>query len=178
MKAKWHGKPFHDYASGKWLVTFETTVPPAEYDKTKDKELIIDIKQNRPKRSRDANALLWACIGEIATEIRADKWEIYLQMLKRYGQYTYICVKPQAVDMVRKQWREVEEVGTVNINGRESVQLLCYYGSSTYDTKQFSALLDGVIYEMKELGLQAPTSEEMRRSINEWEKKTKEHTYN
>ena len=60
----------------------------------------------------------------------------------------------------------------MNINGRESVQLLCYYGSSTYDTKQFSVLLDGIIYEMKEIGIPTPTSEEMRRSIDEWEKKT------
>lgn len=173
MIGRWHGAPYHDYASKKWLITLELDSPPAEYDKTKDKPLNITIKQYRTGRSKDANALMWACIGEIAQEIRADKWEIYLQMLKKYGQYTYVCVIPEAVEMIRKQWREIEEVGRVDIHGREAVQLLCYYGSSTYDTKQFSALLDGIIYDMKELGLQAPTSEEMRRSIDEWERKTK-----
>ena len=178
MMGRWHGAPYHDHANKKWLITFEVDSLPAEYDKTKDKPLNITIKQYREGRSKDANALMWACIGEIAQEIRADKWEIYLQMLKKYGQYTYVCVIPEAVEMIRKQWREIEEVGRVDIHGREAVQLLCYYGSSTYDTKQFSVLLDGIIYEMKELGLQAPTSEEMRRSINEWEKKTKEHPNN
>ena len=85
MKAKWHGQPYHDYAGGKWLLTFETSETPTIYDKTKDKELNIDIKQFREGRSKDANALLWACIGEIAVALRTDKWSVYLLMLKRYG---------------------------------------------------------------------------------------------
>ena len=171
MRAKWHGAPFHDIATRKWLISFEVDDAPEIFDKTKDKPLNIDIKQFREGRSKDANALLWACIGEIAATLRTDKWSVYLLMLKRYGQYTYICVPPQAVDMVKRQWREVEEIGDIKINGRDAIQLLCYYGSSTYDTKQFSALLDGVISEMKEMGLQTPTSEEMRRSLEEWERK-------
>lgn len=27
MKAKWHGRPYHDIALGKWLITFETDTP-------------------------------------------------------------------------------------------------------------------------------------------------------
>ena len=171
MRGKWHGAPFHDIATRKWIISFEVEDAPEVFDKTKDKLLNIDIKQFREGRSKDANALLWACIGEIAAALRTDKWSVYLLMLKRYGQYTYICVPPQAVDMVKRQWREVEEIGDIKINGRDAIQLLCYYGSSTYDTKQFSALLDGVISEMKEMGLQTPTSEEMRRSLEEWERR-------
>ena len=171
MRGKWHGAPFHDIATRKWLISFEVEDAPEVFDKTKDKPLNIEIKQFREGRSKDANALLWACIGEIAAALRTDKWSVYLLMLKRYGQYTYVCVPPQAVDMVKRQWREVEEIGDIKINGRDAVQLLCYYGSSTYNTQQFSALLDGVISEMKELGLQTPTSEEMRRSLEELEKR-------
>lgn len=171
MKAKWHGAPFHDIATRKWIISFEVEDAPEVFDKTKDKLLNIDIKQFREGRSKDANALLWACIGEIAVALRTDKWSVYLLMLKRYGQYTYICVPPQAVDMVKRQWREVEEIGDIKINGRDAIQLLCYYGSSTYDTKQFSALLDGVISEMQEIGLEPPTSEEMRHCLEEWERR-------
>ena len=77
-------------------------------------------------------------------------------MLKRYGTYTYICVKPKAVEAVKRQWREVEEIGTVEINGQKSVQLLCYFGSSTMNSHEFSVLLDGVKAEMKDLGLPTP----------------------
>lgn len=176
MRAKWHGRPYHDVTTGKWLLTFETVELPDIFDKTRDKDLNLEIKQHRNHRSKDANALLWECIGRLAMALRADKWDIYLLMLKRYGQYTYIVVPPNAVDMVARQWRECEVIGDININGRDGVQMLCYYGSSTYDTKQFSVLLDGVINEMKEIGLTAPTSEDMRRSIEEWEKMHGEHS--
>jgi hypothetical protein len=172
MRAKWHGRPYHDVTTGKWLLTFETVELPDIFDKTRDKDLNLEIKQHRNHRSKDANALLWECIGRLAMALRADKWDIYLLMLKRYGQYTYIVVPPNAVEMVARQWRECEVIGDININGRDGVQMLCYYGSSTYDTKQFSVLLDGVISEMKEIGLTAPTSEDMRRSIEEWEKQS------
>ena len=172
MKAKWHGRPYHDVTTGKWLLTFETVELPDIFDKTRDKDLNLEIKQHRNHRSKDANALLWECIGRLAMALRADKWDIYLLMLKRYGQYTYIVVPPNAVEMVARQWRECEVIGDININGRDGVQMLCYYGSSTYDTKQFSVLLDGVISEMKEIGLTAPTSEDMRRSIEEWERQS------
>lgn len=176
MRAKWHGRPYHDVTTGKWLLTFETVELPDIFDKTRDKDLNLEIKQHRNHRSKDANALLWECIGRLAVALRADKWDIYLLMLKRYGQYTYIVVPPNAVEMVARQWRECEVIGNININGRDGVQMLCYYGSSTYDTKQFSILLDGVISEMKEIGLTAPTSEDMRRSIEEWEKMHGEHS--
>ena len=172
MRAKWHGRPYHDVTTGKWLLTFETVELPDIFDKTRDKDLNLEIKQHRNHRSKDANALLWECIGRLAMALRADKWDIYLLMLKRYGQYTYIVVPPNAVEMVARQWRECEVIGDININGRDGVQMLCYYGSSTYDTKQFSVLLDGVISEMKEIGLTTPTSEDMRRSIEEWERQS------
>ena len=147
----------------------------SEIEKIKDDEkLSIKIVKYRKKRSLDANGLLWYCLGQIAAALQTDKWDIYLQMLKRYGKYTYICVKPNMVDSVRSQWRETEVVGDVNINGSEAVQMLCYFGSSTYTTKEFSVLLDGVISEMQEMGLETPLSQDMKRALEEWERKTSE----
>lgn len=136
-----------------------------------DREKLFDITEHREKRSKDANALLWACLGELAGALRSDKWEVYLQMLKRYGKYTYICVKPHVVDAVKKQWRECEEIGTITIEGQEAVQMLCYFGSSTYDSKEFSVLLDGVISEMKEMGLDTPADKDLERAIKQMEKR-------
>lgn len=132
----------------------------------------IDITAQRHKKSRslNANAMLWACIGDLAAALQADKWEIYLKMLRRYGKFTYICVKPGIVEAVKKQWRECEEIGTVNINGTEAAQLLCYFGSSTYDTKEFSTLLDGVISEMKEAGITPPLPKHIQEALKQWEK--------
>lgn len=161
-----------DWQSNKLNITFQINEQPTNdinYISTCEK-LNITAKKYRQKRSLDANALLWVCLSKIAESLRADKWSIYLQMLKRYGKFTYICVKPAVVDAVKAQWRECEEIGEVDINGQKAVQMLCYFGSSTYNTKEFSVLLDGVISEMKEMGLETPTSEEMRRSLEQWEK--------
>ena len=129
-----------------------------------------EVKEYRQRRSLDANALLWHCLGELAVVLRTDKWSVYLQMLKRYGKFTYILVPPKAVEMTKKMWRESEVLNTVNVNGRESVQMLCYYGSHLYDSKEFSVLLDGVISEMEGVGLTPPESSEMRRAIERMER--------
>lgn len=136
-----------------------------------DRDKVFDVTEHKEKRSLSANGLLWACIGELAGALRSDKWAVYLQMLKRYGKYTYICVKPNVVDAVKAQWRECEEIGHVNINGQDSVQMLCYFGSSTMNSKEFSILLDGVISEMKELGLLTPAQRDLDRVIKQMERK-------
>lgn len=136
---------------------------------SQDRDKVFDIKEHRDRRSLSANGLLWACLGEMAAALHSDKWAVYLQMLKRYGTYTYICVKPKAVEAVKAQWRETEEIGRVNINGQESVQLLCYFGSSTMNSKEFSTLLDGVISEMREIGLEPPASKDIKRVIKQLE---------
>lgn len=165
-----------DWQTGQYNITFSINEPSAisEIERIKDCEkLSIKAVKHRQKRSLDANGLLWICLGQLAEALHSDKWTVYLQMLKRYGQYTYICVRPSAVETVKLQWRESEIVGDIEVNGHKAVQMLCYYGSSTYNTKEFSTLLDGVISEMKEMGLETPTSEDMRRSLEEWERMQK-----
>ena len=160
-----------DYLSNRWNITFEINEKPTEeldHICACDK-LRIEVKKYREKRSLDANALLWKCIGDLAAALRSDKWDVYLQMLKRYGKFTYICVKPAVVDAVKAQWRECEEIGEIDINGQKSVQLLCYFGSSTYNTKEFSVLLDGVMSEMEEMGIPTPATEDMERAIKQYE---------
>jgi len=162
-----------DWLTGQFQITFTVNEPSAinEIDKIKDcDKLSIRAVKHRERRTLDANALLWLCLGKIADALRSDKWEVYLQMLKRYGKFTYICVKPNVVDAVKAQWRECEVIGNVDINGQEAVQMLCYFGSSTFNTQEFSVLLDGVISEMREMGLETPASEDMRRALEQWEK--------
>ena len=170
---------FKDWNTNKYNITFEINEPAAvqEVDKLKESKLSIEAKKYREKRSVDANALLWACLGEIAAAMHppADKWDIYLNMLRDYGKYTYICVKPGVVEAMKRQWRECEEIGEVDINGQRAVQLLCYFGSSTYNTKEFSNLLEGVISEMQEMGLATPTSKEMRLAVESVEKRMKQN---
>lgn len=151
-----------------YLVTFRLDGYPQGLD---GKLLDVDVKEYKPHRSKDANALLWACLNDIAKVVNADTWSIYLSMLKRYGKSTFIVVKPEAVEAVRKQWRESEILGDYEVNGQKGVQMLCYYGSSTYDASEMHRLLEGVISEMDELKIPRPTSAQMKRTIEEMEKR-------
>lgn len=164
-----------DIVSGKLTVSFSIDTEPVDELNSLAQMESLDIKaaKHRKRRSLDANGMLWACLSEMAAVLRTDKWDVYLLMLKRYGKFTYICVKANVVDAVKAQWRECEVIGEVDINGQTAVQMLCYFGSSTYDTAEFSRLLDGVVSEMQEIGLTPPPSEEMRRAIELWEKNWK-----
>ena len=160
-----------DFLTKKFLITFETSEDViGQYDDIREKNLTIEAKRCRKRRSLDANAMLWACLGDIAAALNTDKWDVYLRMLRRYGKFTYIIVKPEVVESMKAQWRECEVIGDIKVNGQNAVQMLCYFGSSTYNTQEFSVLLNGVISEMKEMRLPAPTSGDMRRSLQLWEK--------
>lgn len=135
-----------------------------------DDDKVYDLVLHKEKRSINANALLWHCIGQIAAKMRIDKWDVYLDMLKHYGTYTYVLCKPKAVDKMRELWRETEVLGEVTVGGEKAIQLLCYYGSSTMNTKEFSVLLDGVIQEMRNLGIEPPTSKQMEEALLAWSK--------
>lgn len=159
-----------DWDTGRWNITLELTEGNInELDKLKDKDLAADIKIYRKHRSKSANGMLWALIGQIAEALHADKWDVYLSEIKKHGKFVLIETIPEAVEDIKKQWREVEDIGPHTVNGTEMRQLLCYFGSSTYNTKEFSVLLDDVIEDIKELGLEAPTSEDMRRALEELE---------
>lgn len=155
-----------DIQTGKLLMTF---LVDAQNVEDLEGELDLIFEKHREHRSKNANALLWECIGKIASALETDKWDIYLKMLKRYGQFTYIIAKKTAVEAVKKQWRESEELGEIDIHGEAAVQMLCYYGSSTYDTKQFHELLEGVKSEMKEIGIPTPDDEQIERAIAYWQ---------
>ena len=158
---------------GKFTVSLNIEEEPGDIEKLKDKRLRIKITEYKQKRSLDANALLWHCLGKMGKAFTPprDKWEMYLEELRKYGKYSYVLMDQKAVDSFKQMWRETEIVGEVDVNGRKAVQLLCYYGSSTYNTKEFSVLLDGVIEDMKDLGVQPPIPEDIKSALEEWERR-------
>ena len=109
----------------------------------KDK-LSVEVKEYREKRSLNANAYLWVLLEKMAAALNSDKDALYLDVLERYGVFTHIVVKKGVVERIKEEWRAVRELGDVLIGGQTGVQLQCYFGSSTYDTKEMARLLDGV----------------------------------
>lgn len=137
---------------------------------TKGKQLSVSIAQFRQRRSLDANGFLWSLLGEMAAVLNTSKDELYLEMLARYGVYTHVVVKPHVVERVKAEWRTCRVLGEVTIKGQTGIQIQAFFGSSTYDSKEFSTLLNGVISEAKEIGISTITESEKQRLINEWGK--------
>ncbi len=135
---------------------------------SKGKTLQVSIDVKRKNRSLNANSYLWLVIGEMASVLHTDKDSVYLQMLERYGVFTHVVVKPNVVDRIKHDWRTVRELGEITINGQKGVQLQCYFGSHTYNTKEFSVLLDGVITEAKELGIDVISEADKDLMLKEW----------
>lgn len=151
---------------GKVLVTFETDCEPEELQDFRDKELTLTIKKATKGRSLDANALLWATIGEIAKALNTDKMSVYYKALRDYGKYTTVVLDPAAVPSFKEMYRDCEIVGETE----DKVYMLCYFGSSTYDREEFSHLLDGVIQDAKEAGIHLKASTEIEELYRQWRK--------
>lgn len=137
-------------------------------DGLKEGKYAIEIKRYRERRSLNANAYFWVLVGQIADKIQSDTESVYLQLLERYGVYTHIVVKPNAVEKVKSEWRTVKVLGDVVINGKTGVQIQCFFGSHTYDTKEMSRLIEGTVSEAQELGIDTRTPEEIAVMTEEW----------
>lgn len=134
----------------------------------KGKQLAVEIKPQRIRRSLDANAYMWVILAKMAAVLHTTKDELYLHVLEDYGQFTHIVVPPGAVERMTKAWRTVRNLGPVYVGGRKGVQLQVYYGSSGYSTAEMATLIDGVVDEAKGIGVETLTPDELARMKSEW----------
>ena len=135
---------------------------------TQGKRLTVEVTREKKRRSLDANAYLWVLLGKMAAVLQTDKDAVYIEMLSRYGVYTHVVVKPQVAERVKQEWRTVRELGEVTVNGKVGIQLQCYFGSSSYTTAEMATLIDGVISECKDMGIETATPAELARMKGEW----------
>ena len=133
-----------------------------------DKDTIYDVKINkhREKRSLNANAYLWKLVTEIGNILNKSKEEVYLQMLIDYGQSEMVSIL--SVIDVKGYFKYYKLAGTSLLNGKEFNHYKIYKGSSEYDTKEMSILLNGVVQEAKNLGIKTKDDIELERLIKEW----------
>lgn len=158
-----------DFRTNKPTVTFEVNELndfKLMMDELNDKTLSIEVKPYRAKRSLDSNAYAWKIITEIANIVRASKDEIYLKMLKRYGQSDLISVLSHIP--VEHYFKYYEEAGESELNGKMFTHYRVYKGSSEFDSREMSIFIDGVVSEAKELGIQTETPDELAKMKSLW----------
>ena len=129
------------------------------YDELKDKELEITVKPFRKKRSLDQNSYAWELIGKIADKVRAGKDEVYLTLLKRYGQGGVIKVQPQNEEAILSALKYYERHEKLYNENEKYYRI--WAGSSGYNTEEMTVFLDGIISEAKGLGIETLTPDQL-----------------
>lgn len=135
-----------------------------------NKDTLYDVKivKHREKRSNNANSYLWKLCTQIGNIMNLSKNEVYLQMLKDYGQSMLIPVKKGNKPNGFIKYYEFE--CSSQLNGKEADWYKIYKGSSEYDTYEMNILLNGVVQEAKNLGIKTKEDLEIERLIEEWKK--------
>lgn len=176
MRAKWHGAPFHDIATRKWLISFEVEDAPEVFDKTKDKDLTLEVKQFREGRSLTANAYFHVLVDKIAKAMKISEVESKNQMLARYGQldsYVKTIILDDEIEWQKLTSIHLRPTAHTKVmeNGRLYRVYLVIRGSHTYDAAEMGQLIDGTVEEAKALGIETMTPAELERMIKAWDQK-------
>lgn len=132
----------------------------------------ITITQHRTKRSLDANAYFWKLCDELASRLHESKDKLYQEYVKNIGGNSEIvCVKSEAVDTLVRIWESRglgwrTETMPSKLNGCTNV--ICYYGSSAFDTAQMSRLIDLIVQDCIALDIPTKNPEELEQLVKEW----------
>ena len=129
-------------------------------------QVALRVEQYRKKRSRNANNYAWKLITEIGNRTRQSKEDVYLLMLKRYGQGEMVSVLANVP--FGKFVKYFEEVGESELKGKLFKHYRVYQGSSEFNTKEMSIFIDGVVSEAKDLGIPTDTPEQIARMKVLW----------
>ena len=162
---------------GGWLM-----VKPEKVDLGKAMNLVrnrkrmlydLEVKEHRKKRSLDANAFAWVLIGKLADAMRITPLEVYQNAIQNVGgNYEVIPIKVEAAEHFKRIWEAkglgwpCVDMGASKIHGYQNLR--CYYGSSTYDTRQMSQLIDNLVQDCKSLDIETKSEEEIASLMEAW----------
>ena len=124
-----------------------------------EEEKKFEVQECKGKRSLSQNSYCWLLINKIANILRLSKEEIYLQMLEDYGQSILIPVKKGEKPNGYFKYYKYETSSI--LNGKEADWYKIFKGSSEFDSKEMTILIDGIIQECKQLGIETLTPDEI-----------------
>lgn len=137
------------------------------------KILTIELNKNeelevkRKKRSKNANSYFWTLLQQLCEELNIDVIQEYKRRVKDLGIFRQWEIDTKNVPTFIQAWEEkgiawfceiVEELGDKTI-------INSYYGSSSYNSKQMSTLIDNLVQDCISVGIQTLSSEEIEELI-------------
>ena len=163
-------------ASGSWLklrpeLPGQAQMVAGEFDP--QKKYTVTIKEFRKKRSLDANAYAWVLMNKLADKLNMGVRDLYRHYIPDIPENSQVvCVPTEAVEKLQSGW-EHNGIGwcsdTLKSKLPGCTNVVLYYGSSTFDQKQMGVLLDLIIADCKQVGVEYLTPEELERLKGEWD---------
>jgi hypothetical protein len=126
-----------------------------------------EIEVKRRKRSKNANSYFWTLLQQLCEELNLDVIQEYKDRVKDLGIFRQWEIDTKNVPTFIKTWEDkgiawfceiVEEIGDKTI-------INSYYGSSSYNSKQMSTLIDNLVQDCNSVGIQTMSDEEIKELI-------------
>lgn len=163
-------------ASGSWLKLkpeFPAQAQTISGALEPQKKYTMVIKEFRKKRSLDANAYAWVLMNKLADKLNMGVRDLYRHYIPDIPENSQVvCVPTEAVEKLQSGW-EHNGIGwcsdTLKSKLPGCTNVVLYYGSSTFDQKQMGVLLDLIIEDCKQVGVEYLTPEELERLEGEWD---------
>lgn len=169
-----------DYQTRKPKITFiiNETDALSQVDEIKDIEkLSIEAKKYRKQRSLDANAYFHVLVNKLARKIGMSDSEMKIKMNLEYGTVatnddgTKTGIKMPYGSHVERFWPYAKKFGECVENDITFEKFLLYKETHTLDSKEMAQLIDGVVSECKENGIETLPQEELDSLLKGWDKK-------
>lgn len=164
-----------DYKTNKAKITFlfDNKEVLQQAEELQDKKLNVEVKKWYKGRSNNANAYLWVLIEKLSQKLNMSRIEVYKKHIYEAGTYQDLSMEEDAMEKFSKVWQN-NGLGWFcekSVNEYGEIVLKAYFGSSVYDTKEMTRLLDSVIQDCKSQNIETMTPNELNSLLESWGKK-------
>ena len=107
-------------------------------------------------------------MGKLAAVLGIPREDVYRGYIPDVGDNlrTVYYADQQQRDLIASLW-ESQGLGWL-VQDAANGWLLCYYGSSTYDTRQMGRLIDMIVQDCKDQGIETAPQGDILRWIADW----------
>lgn len=156
---------------GNWLCLHIKNAPMARNEcgqMQQGKAYQAEIRRKYNRRTGRANAYAWELMGRLAAVVGVPREMVYKGYIPDVGDNFRVVpyANEQQKELIADLWR-AQGLGWV-VQEAGSGMLLCYYGSSTYDTRQMGRLIDLIVQDCREQGIETAPPGDILRWVNDW----------
>ena len=129
---------------------------------------IFEVNVYKEKRNKDQNAKYNKLLNQLSKKLKIGVEELHFDMLKNYSPRYEILVP---ADKEIRGIEYYERKSKISKNGKEYIVYQVYTPSHELKIDEFAILLDGLIQECKQQGIETRSYDEIKREEAMYEKK-------